>query len=88
MAETHPHAETAPVGKDRPPRRRHGLPRDFVAQNQRDRLTAGTIAAICEHGYHETTISQIAAAAGVSRRTFYDHFINKQDLGLLGRLSR
>jgi AcrR family transcriptional regulator len=79
VAETHPQAETAPVGLPRLPPGRHGLPREFVARNQRDRLTAGTIAAICERGYHETTISQIAAAAGVSRRTFYDHFESKEE---------
>ena len=39
--------------------RRHGLPRDFVVQNQRDRLAAGIIAAVSEFGYHETTITQI-----------------------------
>lgn len=79
MAESHPDAETAPVGLPRLPPGRHGLPREFVVKNQRDRLTAGTIAAVCEHGYHETTISQIAAAAGVSRRTFYVHFDSKEE---------
>ena len=58
---------------------RHGLPRDFVVQNQRDRLAAGIIAAVSEFGYHETTITQIAAAAGVSRRTFYSYFNSKEE---------
>jgi AcrR family transcriptional regulator len=58
---------------------RHGLPRDFVAQNQRDRLTAGMIAAVAESGYHGATITGIAAAAGVSRRTFYTYFDSKED---------
>lgn len=49
-----------------------------MSRNQRDRLAAGTIAAVSEHGYHEATISQIAAAAGVSRRTFYVYFQDKQ----------
>jgi AcrR family transcriptional regulator len=57
---------------------RHGLSREFVTQNQRDRLAAGMIATVAEQGYHETTISQIAAAAGVSRRTFYSYFDSKE----------
>lgn len=58
---------------------RHGLPRDFVAQNQRDRLTAGMIATVAEKGYHGATITGIAAAAGVSRRTFYTYFDSKEN---------
>lgn len=78
MAERKPQAEEAP-GLARLPPGRHGLPRDFVAQNQRDRLAAGIIAAVSEFGYHETTITQIAAAAGVSRRTFYSYFNSKEE---------
>jgi AcrR family transcriptional regulator len=58
---------------------RHGLSREFVTQNQRDRLAAGTIAVVAEKGLHETTISQISAAAGVSRRTFYTYFSSKEE---------
>lgn len=58
---------------------RHGLPREFVTKNQRDRITAGIIAQIAAHGYHQTTISKIAAAAGVSRRTFYTYFGSKEE---------
>lgn len=32
------------------------------------------------HGYEETTVDQIAAAAGMSRRTFFRHFASKEDL--------
>jgi AcrR family transcriptional regulator len=64
-------------GLARLPPGRHGLSREFVAKNQRDRLTAGMIATVAEHGFHEATISQIAAAAGVSRRTFYGYFSSK-----------
>lgn len=58
---------------------RHGLPRDFVARNQRDRLAAGTIAVVAERGFDRATISQISAAAGVSRRTFYTYFSSKDE---------
>lgn len=69
----------APDGLPRLPPGRHGLPREFVTQNQRDRLAAGIIAAVAESGYHEATITQIAAAAGVSRRTFYTYFSSKEE---------
>lgn len=68
--------EPAP-GLARLPPGRHGLSREFVTKNQRDRLTAGMIATVAEHGFHEVTITQIAAAAGVSRRTFYGYFSSK-----------
>jgi len=58
---------------------RHGLSREFVSQNQRDRIAAGIIAAVAEHGYHETTITAIATAAGLSRRTFYTYFASKDE---------
>ena len=57
---------------------RHGLPREFVTRNQRDRLAAGTIAVVAERGLNEATITQICAAAGVSRRTFYTYFSSKE----------
>lgn len=56
---------------------RHGLPRDFVLENQRARLLAGTARAVYDHGYAAATIEQITAAAAVSRRTFYEHFDGK-----------
>jgi AcrR family transcriptional regulator len=74
-----PNGEDSTPGLARLPPGRHGLPREFVTENQRGRLTAGVISVVAEHGYHEATISQIAAAAGVSRRTFYTYFSSKQD---------
>jgi AcrR family transcriptional regulator len=65
-------------GLQRLPPGRHGLSREFVTRNQLDRLAAGMIATVAKQGYHETTISQIAAAAGVSRRTFYSYFDSKE----------
>ncbi len=66
-------------GLPRLPPGRHGLPRDFVTRNQRERIAAGIIATVAEHGYHEATITQIVDAAGVSRRTFYSYFETKED---------
>lgn len=69
----------AAEGLPRLPPGRHGLSREFVVRNQRDRLTAGVIATVAERGYHDTTVSQICAAAGVSRRTFYTYFSTKEE---------
>jgi AcrR family transcriptional regulator len=73
-----PGEDSAP-GLPRLPPGRHGLSREFVAENQRDRLMAGIIAVVAERGYHDATITQIAAAAGVSRRTFYTYFSSKEE---------
>lgn len=72
-----PGAEPTP-GLARLPPGRHGLSREFVAQNQRERITAGVIAAVAEHGYHDATIAEIAAAAGVARRAIYSYFGSKE----------
>jgi AcrR family transcriptional regulator len=66
-------------GLPRLPPGRHGLPREFVVKNQRDRLAAGMIQVVAEQGFHETTVTEIAAAAGVSRRTFYGFYKSKRD---------
>src|SRR6476469_916905 len=57
---------------------RHGLSRSFVAQNQRDRILAAVAEACSAKGYGEMSVEDIIAAAGVSRRTFYEHFKNKE----------
>ena len=35
--------------------------------------------AVAEHGYPSTTIAHVVSHAGVSRKTFYDHFSDKQE---------
>jgi AcrR family transcriptional regulator len=66
-------------GSERLPPGRHGLPRDAVVENQRERLLNGVVEAVAEHGYNATTIARIAQAAKISRRTFYEHFEDKRD---------
>lgn len=58
---------------------RHGLPPEFVAQHQRERIFRGLAAAVKELGYRKTTIVEIARRAGVSRRTYYERFESKDD---------
>lgn len=83
MAERDAHKDDQAVGLPRLPPGRHGLTREFVVKNQRDRLTAGIIAVVAELGYHDATVAQICAAAGVSRRTFYSYFPSKRECYLL-----
>lgn len=61
------------------PAGRHGLPREFVVHNQRERLIAGLAEAVAEHGFAGTTITHITKHASVSRRTFYEHFESKEE---------
>ncbi len=53
--------------------------RSFVADNQRERILAAVAQAAAELGYPEMSVETIIARAGVSRRTFYEHFKNKED---------
>jgi AcrR family transcriptional regulator len=72
-------AEELLAGKDRLPPGRHGLPREVVAESQRERLLNGVVEAVAERGYNTTTIGAISEAAKVSRRTFYEYFRDKDD---------
>lgn len=72
-------AEEYPPELARLPPGRHGLPREFVAHNQRERLIAGLAEAVAENGYGGTTIAHITRQAAVSRRTFYEHFASKDE---------
>lgn len=68
-----------PPELSRLPPGRHGLPREFVVHNQRERLIAGLAEAVAERGYGGTTIADITRHAAVSRRTFYEHFEGKDE---------
>jgi AcrR family transcriptional regulator len=49
-------------------------------QRNRQALVAAAIEQFARHGYHGTTVEQIAAAAGVAPRTFFHHFAAKDDV--------
>jgi AcrR family transcriptional regulator len=61
------------------PRGPQALPPEEVAADQRERLYEATIHSINERGFVATTISDLVARAGVSRRSFYEHFENKEE---------
>jgi AcrR family transcriptional regulator len=46
----------------------------------RDELTEAALKLLAFQGFEETTIDQIVAAAGVSRRTFFRYFRSKEDV--------
>jgi AcrR family transcriptional regulator len=61
------------------PRGRHGLPREAVAESQRNRIHQGMIEVVSERGYPETRVVDVIGVAGVSRKTFYELFDSKED---------
>jgi len=89
-ASAEPYKPTGTAGRrtqgQRAPRRagqipggRHGLAPEAVAESQRARLLEGMAAAVGEHGYASTSIADVIARAGVSRKTFYEQFDGKDD---------
>jgi AcrR family transcriptional regulator len=61
------------------PAGRHGLSRQFVASNQRERILAAVADVCSAAGYVSMSVEDIVVVSGVSRRTFYDNFRGKQD---------
>jgi AcrR family transcriptional regulator len=66
-------------GPQQLPPGRHGLSRSFVVSNQRERILAAVADECSATGYAAMSVEDIVVAAGVSRRTFYDHFKSKAD---------
>ncbi|KAA2260977.1 TetR/AcrR family transcriptional regulator [Solihabitans fulvus] len=58
---------------------RHGLSRTAVADNQRERALAAVADTVERAGYLGLTVEAIIGHAGLSRRTFYEHFHNRED---------
>jgi Bacterial regulatory proteins, tetR family len=53
---------------------RHGLPADLVRAHQRHRLLEAAAKALADEGYGRITAARVTELAGVSSRTFYQHF--------------
>ena len=77
------YGRAVPIAADRVPERlprgRHGLPRRFIVHNQRERMLLAVAEAVAEQGYVTTTVADIIARARLSRRTFYEHFADKEE---------
>ncbi len=52
---------------------------DLPVSEHRSRLLEGMAQSVALKGYAETTIADIVREAGVSRRTFYEHFDTRAD---------
>ena len=74
-----PAVEEAPKPATRPRKPSGPLAREQFRLGQRIRLALAMIEAIAENGYRSTRVADVISRAGVSRKTFYEHFDNKQD---------
>ena len=72
----------APLYK-RLPHGPHRLQRNEVVLNQRARIHGALIEAVARDGYEGTSVKQVIELAGVSRRSFYEQFANKEDCFLV-----
>lgn len=61
------------------PAGRHSLTREAVLASQRGRILDAMAQGVAEHGYGATTVAHVVALAEVSRKTFYEHFSDKED---------
>jgi AcrR family transcriptional regulator len=57
----------------------HGIPRPVVSKIQRDRLMRAMARTVAEYGYQDTTVRRLLGRAGLSRRTYYELFEDKED---------
>src|SRR4051812_7768580 len=58
---------------------RHLVPRDFVTQNQRERMLLATAELVAERAYQKTTIELIAKTPRAALSTFYEQFSSKEE---------
>jgi AcrR family transcriptional regulator len=70
MASLPEHLRPSPVGRER-------LPREVVAEHQRDRILRAATEVFAERGYRGATVDHIVAAAQVGVGSFYERFDNK-----------
>ena len=61
------------------PRGRHAAPREVVRESQRGRLLSAMAEVVASKGYGAVAVRDVIARAGVSRKTFYEHFDNKEE---------
>jgi AcrR family transcriptional regulator len=73
-----PPTPIAPLYK-RLPHGPHRLGREEVVRHQRIRMHGAMVEAAAAHGYEGTSVRQVIALAGVSRRSFYEQFANKEE---------
>ncbi len=60
------------------PKRAYGLTRRTVRESQRWRMLEAITEVVGKRGYAEARVADVIAVAGVSRKTFYEHFRDKE----------
>jgi AcrR family transcriptional regulator len=71
-------SDSPPSKPSQLPRGRHGLPREVVQRNHRERLLAATKKAVEDCGFAKVTVARICGHAAVSKPTFYEYFDSKE----------
>lgn len=69
-------------GRDRPDqirRGRHGLSRAEVAEIQRERILNAIAQLVAREGYEAVRVTDVVALAGVSRKSYYQLFADKEE---------
>ncbi|HEX8067246.1 MAG TPA: TetR/AcrR family transcriptional regulator [Thermoleophilaceae bacterium] len=61
------------------PRGRHNLPSEVVIRSQRERMIDAVIEVVAAKGYAAATVTDVVKAAGISRKTFYEQFADKDE---------
>jgi AcrR family transcriptional regulator len=57
----------------------HRMDRGQVVRHQRTRIYGAMVEAVARNGYQETSVKEVVALSGVSRRSFYEQFANKEE---------
>ncbi len=58
--------------------RPNGPPRTDIVANQRARVDGAMLEASASVGYSQTSVAQLCRLAGISKRTFYEQFANRE----------
>jgi len=61
------------------PRGRNAARREVVYESQHRRLLAAMVEAVAEKSYARVAVADVIERAGVSRKTFYEQFADKED---------
>jgi AcrR family transcriptional regulator len=67
------------AGDGRTLRLDHERPREMIVRSQRERVIDAMIVTVAKRGYQHTSVSDVIRAAGVSRKTYYEHFRDKEE---------
>jgi AcrR family transcriptional regulator len=57
----------------------NGLGRGQVSEIQRARILSGMFDVVCERGAGDVTVAHVVERSGVSRRTFYEQFDDREE---------